>query len=308
MAEAPRFKRLNWKALLLCLLAAVIFWFFSALNKESTTDIRFPVQVLFDEARFIPTQTPPDYLLINVTGTGWDLLATEIGWRHDPLRVTLERPDRTSFLLTRDLLKDLTVALGGSRLNFIHGDTLHLNFDLISVRKMKLRFNPASVSFREGFGITGPVILRPETINVIGPARMLHDFGNTIEISAGDRKLSRTFEEQIEVFPKQSLLSANPQNIDITIPVGRVSILSFRIPVELDASDKRWRTVETESRITIQMPEEQVDRFDSTSVYLQLQVRKPAADRFFMFGLVKGLPAGASLLKSDSIEVYRSGK
>ena len=65
-----RFNRRNWKAVVLCMFTATIFWFFNALNKTYTTNINFPLDFEFDRQNFIPVKGLPQFVRLNVLETG----------------------------------------------------------------------------------------------------------------------------------------------------------------------------------------------------------------------------------------------
>ena len=67
-----RFNRRNWRAVVLCVFAATIFWFFNALNKSYTTNINFPLSFDYDRDNFVPVRNLPAQVRLNVTGNGWD--------------------------------------------------------------------------------------------------------------------------------------------------------------------------------------------------------------------------------------------
>ena len=77
-----RFDRANWKAVSLCIVAAVVFWIFNAFNKTYSTTIKFPVQFEFDNKTYTPAAELPTKLNVSVSGNGW-----EIFWNHVGLKI-----------------------------------------------------------------------------------------------------------------------------------------------------------------------------------------------------------------------------
>ncbi|MBZ0247597.1 MAG: hypothetical protein K8H85_16765, partial [Cyclobacteriaceae bacterium] len=84
------FNRTNWKALSLCLLAALVFWFFNALNKDYSTNLRFSVNFLFDQERYVAVEPLPKEVFMNVSGNGWDLLRKSLGVNLPDMNIPLE--------------------------------------------------------------------------------------------------------------------------------------------------------------------------------------------------------------------------
>ena len=300
-----RFRQTNWKALFLCLTAAVVFWFFSALNKENTSDLDLPVQLVIDEDRFIPTGPVPDRVSVNVTGKGWDLLTKRLGLRVEPVAIRLDQPDRTSFLLTRTLMKDLSASAEGLHINFIHGDSLHFSFDRRVSRTIRLEADLSGVSFDEGFGFTGQATVDPAEAVVSGPAERLRKLGTVYRIPVTANDISKSMESNVPVFSGEPLLTAVPGRVKVAVPVGRVTRILITAPVRIDALVQRWATDADSSRVEVEIPEDRLADFDQKKVRVTFVIRKPAADRFRMRGQVSGLPDYSRIVQMDTLEVYR---
>ncbi|MFN4947531.1 MAG: hypothetical protein ACK5FG_12555, partial [Chryseotalea sp.] len=88
-----RFNKRNWKAVVLCLLASTVFWFFNALNKTYTTTLTFPIEWQYNTDNFIPVEPLPQTVKINVTGIGWSILRHNFGVKSPALVIPLERPN-----------------------------------------------------------------------------------------------------------------------------------------------------------------------------------------------------------------------
>src|SRR6478609_8928242 len=122
-----RFNQRNWKAVVLCVLTASVFWCFNALNKRYTTTLSFPIQFEFDRERFIAVRPLPSQVRINVTGIGWNLLRRSTGVRVPPLLISLDRPTEVRKIVGSTLPGIFSTQLGGFDINFILTDTLHLS-------------------------------------------------------------------------------------------------------------------------------------------------------------------------------------
>lgn len=303
-----RFRQTNWTALLLCLIAAIVFWFFSALNKENTADIRLPILWETDASGLVATQPPPSYIEVNVTGKGWDLLAMDLNWRTEPAVIKIENPLRTSHLLTRNIRQDLADAAGSLRINYFQSDTIAFRFEKVTSRKLTVKPDLGSLSFREGYGITGPAFCEPGEVTVSGPTSVIRDMDRSHAVLVEKSDLDSPFEKKVKLRFDNPFVVAQPSEVLVTLPVGKVRTMTFRAMVLLDAPARTWRVMQDSSSITIELPEHAAGQFDRQNVRVTLSIRKPAADRFFMRGRVSGLPAEARVLASDSLEVYRTKK
>jgi hypothetical protein len=119
------FNQKNWKAVSLCVLAAAIFWFFNALNKNYTTTISFPLQFDFDRQDYMPVRPLEEELRINVTGMGWDIFRRTVGLRKSPLSIPLEHPETVKKIVGSTLPAFFSTQLEAFQINFVANDTNH---------------------------------------------------------------------------------------------------------------------------------------------------------------------------------------
>src|SRR5687768_15393240 len=112
-----RFNRRNWRAVVLCIFTATVFWFFNALNKTYTTNINFPLAFDYDNDHFIPVEGLPLNVRLNVTGNGWELFKRSTGVKKDPLQIPLERPGDVKKIVGSGLKFSFTNQLNGLQIN-----------------------------------------------------------------------------------------------------------------------------------------------------------------------------------------------
>jgi len=93
----------NLKVVLLCVIGATTFWFFNALNKNYTTDMRYPVVFEYDSDSSVLVRKLPEFIEINVSGGGWELLRTTIWFNRNSLIIPIENPFNTSFISGQQL-------------------------------------------------------------------------------------------------------------------------------------------------------------------------------------------------------------
>ena len=121
-----RFNKKNWKAVVLCIFTATVFWFFNALNKEYTTTISFPLEFDYNRDRYIPVKPLPQDVRINVTGIGWNLFRRSAQVKVPPLVIPLDRPTDVQKIVGSTLPAFFANQLGDFQINFVITDTLHI--------------------------------------------------------------------------------------------------------------------------------------------------------------------------------------
>src|ERR1041385_7106496 len=120
-----RFDRANWKAVILCIFAAVTFWIFNSFNKEYSTNLRFPILFEFDGERYLPSAHFPKTITLNVTGIGWDLIRKQVGLKVPQMIIRLDRPAETKKVVAASLVPILAPQIGNLKINFVATDTLY---------------------------------------------------------------------------------------------------------------------------------------------------------------------------------------
>jgi len=145
-----RFNKKNWKAVVLCIFTATVFWFFNALNKDYTTTISFPLAFDFDRDRFIAVKPLPQDVRINVTGIGWNLLRRSSRLKVPPLIIPLERPVDVKKIVGSTLPVFFANQLADFQINFVITDTLRLAIEPKGVRKVVLSLNDPTSLFGKG--------------------------------------------------------------------------------------------------------------------------------------------------------------
>ncbi len=85
----------NLKIVLLCVLAATTFWFFSALNKtDYTTRLDYPIVFSYPtDSTYLLSQLPEN-ISVQVSGGGWHLLRKTLLVNTRPVQITLDEPTR----------------------------------------------------------------------------------------------------------------------------------------------------------------------------------------------------------------------
>src|SRR5690606_34101610 len=89
----------NWKAVVLCILAATIFWFLNSLNVNYTSNVSFQLTFEYKTEQYIPVERLPERLNINVTGMGGDLFRRSAGFKMPPLGRPRELPSTVKKLV-----------------------------------------------------------------------------------------------------------------------------------------------------------------------------------------------------------------
>ena len=300
-----QFNQTNGKAILLCFLAATIFWVFSAFNKTHTTTVRFPLRFEFDDGKFVASQPLPHDIRINVTGIGWELFRKTLGIRLPELLIPLERPLEVKKIVTSSLTPVLASQLGGLQINYIVTDTLHIQLDNKKSKTFRLSVDVSNVLFREGFGYTGQAEIKPDSVVIDGPRSIINAIPDTIKLSVQGKQINKSFQSELEVIVKGSeSVNRNPPVISVMVEVGPIEIVDTMIRVKSINQSRTWETTfASEVKVRIGIPASQrVDVNEKLArAYALIDLTAVSKGTHSIYPAVIGLPATARVVSVDSV-------
>ena len=209
-----RFNKKNWKAVVLCIFTATVFWFFNALNKDYTTTISFPLAFDFDRDRFIPVKPLPADVRINVTGIGWNLFRRSTRVKVPPLVIPLDRPTDVKKIVGSTLPAFFANQLGDFQINFVITDTLHLAIEPKASRRLNLKINDPAALIASGYTLISPILITPDSIFVEGPEKSVRRLGEPVFLKIQQQNIDGNFAEIVVVdFLDEGLIKSDPPTL-----------------------------------------------------------------------------------------------
>ena len=304
-----RFDRTNWKALALCFFAAAIFWIFNALNKSYSTNVSFPLQFEFDNAKFIPVDPLPATLVLNVTGNGWELLRKSLGLKVPNILLSLERPVETRKIVASTLSPVVASQVGSLTLNFIVADTLRLKIEPRQSRKIKLVADLSNVTFKKNFGRISPVVMLPDSIVLEGPKSMVENLRDTLKVKIIASRISNSYRESVEVtIPDGNLIKRNPPVSEVMFDVGPMEEMGRMVKLKLPKLPLATEVDRDSVQCVFQFPQKERNRFLSdiataTATITLVGIKK--GETKSVLPEILGVPVYAELLHADSVKMKK---
>jgi hypothetical protein len=309
ISNVLRFDRTNWKVLSLCFFAAGIFWIFNALNKDYATNVRFPLQVEFDDTKYIAVEPPPPSLMLNVQGNGWEILRRRLGIKVPKISLVFERPTDARKIPASTLSPMAATQIGSLHLNFIVTDTLRLRIEPKVSRKIRLGASVKNVAFRKTMGRTSAVVIMPDSVELLGPKSLIEGLADSIILNVTGSRVNTNFRENVEVVvPYNDLISRNPPVAEVMFDVGTVEEITRQVPLRMPKPP--WGVeVELDSvRCAFLVPQKDRETFMKEPLYTTVAFAydsiQKGQTRSFLPEL-KGLPAYAQVIRVDSIKVKK---
>jgi len=228
-------KKNNWTAIVLCLFAGTTFWFFNALNKTYTTNIKYPISVDFDTEVYQEIKPLPETLHINLTGAGWDLLRKSLGVKVAPLVIHLEKPDEIKKIVGSTLPALITDQLNDVQLNYVLTDTLFVNVDKRVSKRFYLHVDSLTLFLEKNFALVTPVTLSQDSVTLTGPESLLLSLGDTITISIDEKEIDDRYSEEVPILiPQQEIITRDPPTVTVTFNVAEYLPEEQRVPLSIE--------------------------------------------------------------------------
>ena len=301
-----RFNKRNWKAVVLCIFAATVFWFFNALNKTYTTNIRFPLSFDYSHENYVPVKPLPKEVRINVTGIGWNLFRRSSGIKVPPLTIPLDRPAEVKKIVGSTLPGFFSSQLEGLEINFVITDTLYLNIQPKAGRWLKLGLHPLDRNIRKDYTIASDIKIQPDSIFIEGPMAMITKLKEPAQLKITDQNIDENFHQDVEVLlPDGDLFQRNPPTVLVSFSIEKLVQIRDSIQLEVENFSSRSRSVFGSRKIpcTFAIPESRIKTFTLDSVIALIDLQGFKKGTMKVLPQLHGLPDHSRILKLDSIRV-----
>lgn len=302
-----RFKR-NWKAVLLCILTATVFWFFNALNKTYTSNIGFPLSFDYDAQYYIAVEPLPKEVRINVTGNGWDLFRRSLGLKVPPLVIPLERPSDVKKIVGSTLPALFSNQLSTLQINFVVTDTVYLDVEPRVKRWLSLRVDSVNQYIGGDHGLVGNISIQPDSVFVEGPFSIITSFPEPYNVSLRDNNIEDDYTANVELtFPEEQrpLVNCTPSEVVISFQVApmvevtdQIALLLVNIPATANP-----QLGSDEISITYRIPESYTELAARDTLKAILDLKELKRGRSKLVPVVNGLHPEAEIIALDTINI-----
>lgn len=301
-----RFNKKNWKAVVLCLTAATVFWFFNALNKTYTTHLSFPVEFQYDVDNFVPVSDLPTEVKMNVTGIGWALLRRSAGVKVPKLLLPIEKPMETKKVVGNTLPSLFGNQLSDLQINFVSTDTLHLDIEPLDGRWLSLTASDLSKNIKPGFGLASTISLTPDSIFIQGPRRMVQSLPEPYSVSLPRTGIYESMETQVSVSFEYDRFIVEPSSVSMSFRVEKMVELRDSVKLELLHMPSRFRPAISISQVryTVQMPESVLhSQYTRENIRGTVDLKQHLGKKSKIAPTLSGIPSLARIVRIDTVEV-----
>jgi hypothetical protein len=299
-----RFNKKNWKAVVLCIFAATVFWFFNALNKSYSTNINFPVTFDYDQDRYIPTKSLPENVRMNVTGSGWDLFKRSLGFKVPPLVVPLEKPADVRKIVGTTLPAIFAGQLERLKINFIITDTVRVHIKEKIRKKFTVKIDAVQQYLHPDFGLVDKPAVRPDTVWLEGPSDVINALPEPLLLSLPQINIRKDFNENIEPLPEPNrLITLQPQKVNVSLNVEKFVQVEKQIKLTIVNIPSRLKqgNVFKEISCTYRLPVSTSRTFTGSSLEAVIDLNNKPKGTHKLVPQITGLPENAVVVKTDTV-------
>jgi hypothetical protein len=300
-----RFNRKNWRAVVLCLFAATVFWFFNALNKNYTTNINFPLSFDYNQENYMAVRPLPELVRINVTGIGWNLFRRSVGLKVPPLVIPLERPTEVRKIVGSTLPPLFANQLDGFQINFVLTDTLLVALEPKSKRWVTLKLDLPAVFLKKGYVMTSEPRVSPDSVFIEGPWKLLDSLVEPVSLKVSQRNIDEDFNDDLEVtFLNNELIKRDPPTVHVSFKVDRLIQRKDSIQLQLINMPKgALPSIKHALPVELAIPESFVNQYSRDSVRAVIDLKGFVRGAKKILPEIEGLPPYSRVVKVDSVSV-----
>lgn len=223
----------NWKVVVLAILAAATFWFFNALNKNYSTRLNYPLEIVFNQDSAIAIDPLPKKVYLDVNGGGWNLLRKTFWLNTSPIRIELEDPTGLKYHTQSSLVPILSDQLGGLTLNYVVTDSIFINIDEKVTRKLKVAVDSFRIPLEKDFRLVTKINVSPDSVLLTGPKSLLGSFGTIAWGKFSQSNIDSNFDSEISIeLPDNGLITPNVARINVQFEVDKYIRHSLNVPLE----------------------------------------------------------------------------
>jgi hypothetical protein len=190
---------------------------------DYSIDVTHPLVVLYDEEQFVPLSDLPKKVRFSTTATGWDIFTKTNAINASPIEVNLDEFKKRKYITASRLKSIVAKQMNGIQINEVLDDTIYVNFDRLRNKKVKLQVDPKKIELAEGYRLAGAIILEPSEAVLTGPASLIREVPETINLKVDIKDVSGKYEEE---FPATTNLH---KKIKLNIETVKVRMEAYQL-------------------------------------------------------------------------------
>ncbi|MFZ1322304.1 MAG: CdaR family protein [Ignavibacteria bacterium] len=161
----------NFGIVIVSFLFALVLWLYLNLNQSFSLDLSIPVIINSSKTQALAEEIPNN-IDVKIRGKGWDLLNILIS-QDLVYDLDISKMKKDSKIITEQFVNERLKLQTDITVIDINPDTIDINFDKVSEKKVPVR-NNIIVNLRDGYSIIGDAKLNPDSVSIKGALYLLN--------------------------------------------------------------------------------------------------------------------------------------
>jgi hypothetical protein len=215
-------KKPSYTIVVLAVLFGVVAWTVVSLRDHFVVTVSASLEIAdVPDGWAIETAVPPS-ILVRLRGDGWHLAGVMLG-RAPQVRFSLnDRPRGSRVFVRADVADQISLPEGVTLLE-IKPDTLRVELDRAVSKKIPVEL-ACSISFRDGYGQTGPVVVAPDSVTVSGAESLLRGVKSWKTERASFEDLKASLDEHVSLAPAGMMaVNLSSQKVRVSVNIEPVA-------------------------------------------------------------------------------------
>jgi len=228
------FKRRKFALFITCLSLAILAWLFFAMSNRYVYKIPTRVHYINSPKKKAFHSLQSDTVLLQIEGTGWQLLFSRMRISPHNIGVNLEKLNTKNYITFSEQLNEINSQVGSNqRVVSVMPDTLYFDFSARNTKKIpvKLTYN---FQYKWPYNISGPVQLIPEYVTISGPPEDLAHIDYWLTDSLKRTEVESDISTKILLKRNQKAnISIYPTIVNVKIPIDEFTEKSLLISLKV---------------------------------------------------------------------------
>ncbi len=225
----------DFRAMVLSLFFALLFWLFYQLNSEQTYSLVYPVRLQY--ANGTNADTVQRKIFVTLSGIGWKI-AREIFANDKEKLLNYQMPINQihNYVLSGNLRNTLASKLDKDlKILEIRNDTFFINKSWNVRKKVRLYVRKESISkqLHEGYRIVGPIYISPSIVTFEGSVEKINQLPDSLPLIIRENGIRKNFDKLVSLSAWESPnLRALEPNVKVSFEVERFVTKKIRLDIE----------------------------------------------------------------------------
>jgi hypothetical protein len=221
------------------LFISLVFWFLTALNKNYSVQIEFPVRYYNFPPEKVMVSDVPHHIKLWINGHGFTILKHKLYSGLSPLRIdvsgagitAIDTASQLNYIITSRIREKLSSQIGEDlQVVSVLPDTLFFVLDDIVSKNVKV-MPLLSLSFKKQFMQKRPARLVPDSIRVFGPRIIMDTLKYIYTENISKSRVNDSINKEVDLVPIRTLQYGNDR-VNLFVPVEKFTEKNLSIPIE----------------------------------------------------------------------------